>query len=527
MDKLFNNLEDLLNFKYSSLLNLFNYSFYVIVDFSSYNEILPNGSYLEIKIMTNSRGCEKKLNLYELLLDKDLVDEFKKELGLIIHKYSLEIRPYSLFYDDNDITIIKFKYLYNTYSKGIINETYLYNEYKSESDPLYKELKGLNSVIKYELKDYKKNGGYSKILNEVFRLDNIEKIYKNDDKLIIKNLGYVIKISEWKNEGKLLFHEGYISRELHKLKYNSNFNKSLDVLFFNNLEFNLSNSEVYMKNGVILITEYIDGISLKEFMKTCGYIDLINVLVQIFYSLYHANKKLKFVHFDLHKNNIKIEIKDEEVEIKYEEFTIKTKYLVKIFDFEYSHIKKHRIESIGSSNGSESNRSSNGSESTRSTASSNGSESNRSDESIKIIDNEDITKTEQSDYIEDDDYDGVDLGIDSYSINVYNKNFWVHDVFKLLMNLYKIVRKHRKYYVDLITNLLSYFIGKNIDNIIFNRYSKINEYFNLRYSEKFDNMNYEDFLDFFNKQLYKWLNITTSNEEDHQLVDYICDYVCD
>ena len=110
--------------------------------------------------------------------------------------------------------------------------------------------------------------------------------------------------------------------------------------------------------------------------------------------------------------------------------------------------------------------------------------------------------------------DGIDIGVSLNTLNVYNKNFWLHDIFKILMFIYSLVRVYKEEYIDIISKMLSFFIGKEMNNSIFRECTKINDYYNLQYFET--NVTYEDYINFFKKTLYDWVTDDEENDEEDE-----------
>lgn len=102
----------------------------------------------------------------------------------------------------------------------------------------------------------------------------------------------------------------------------------------------------------VLITERCEGKSLADMASTMSVVDATKVLFQILQllSCFHSHG---FVHGDLHPGNVLVETKEDnqEYEILYmipyktiqTPFTLKTKYLVKIYDFDFSTIHNKNV----------------------------------------------------------------------------------------------------------------------------------------------------------------------------------------
>jgi hypothetical protein len=259
--------------------------------------------------------------------------------------------------------------------------------------------------------------------------------------------------------GKYIFHDGFINNILNNTIGNTNFVKYIDMVIIDKATLNIDElnvSNIKIDNAVFLITDYVDNISMKKFIEVSNRNDFYIILCQIVFCLYTSFKKIEFVHFDLHIGNIIIE-KKENTSISYDDITLKTNFIAKIYDYEYSHVV----------------------------------------------------------------FKGTHIGVDIHEINVYNKNFWIHDIFKLFMSIYDIVLKKRKDYRPAVEKILSFFT-KKMNEKIYLKFQNTNYYLNLRY---FDHtMNYDDFIFFFVKQILEPIknNVILKND----ILD-IKNYMCD
>jgi hypothetical protein len=68
----------------------------------------------------------------------------------------------------------------------------------------------------------------------------------------------------------------------------------------------ITNVEIGKQDYIGLITEYIDGPTLKNYITSpsTSVKDLRSALLTIFYSIFYANKMINYVHWDLHTDNI-------------------------------------------------------------------------------------------------------------------------------------------------------------------------------------------------------------------------------
>ena len=111
-------------------------------------------------------------------------------------------------------------------------------------------------------------------------------------------------------------------------------------------------SDAFKNNEAYMIMTEPGSMTLYEFLpkliKLPNYIDILDqITVQILYTLYIFNI-LQFEHGDLHLRNVFIEELDEPIVLNYKVYgmyyTITTKYMIKIYDFDYSSFyKKIRI----------------------------------------------------------------------------------------------------------------------------------------------------------------------------------------
>ena len=437
---------------YLNKLSIDNNLFYVLCDYKS-----------QIKII-----CLSDINLLSLFVDNNLYYYFKYDIISTIRSYKINIKIIDIFNDKNNLVI---KYTYNNNHKllrsiseyrdkksksDIIKPQMIEEEYISKRNPIRKinEL-NFDDILTIELNNYSNNSKGLKILNN---LENVNNIITGDDKLILHVDKYMIKIGEWDDMGKFIFHDGFINNELNKMD-SINFVKYIDMVIADKIVLNIEKlnvSNIIIEDAVILITKYIYSISLEKFIKISNIKDFYLILTQIIFCLYTSFNKIQFVHFDLHAGNIIIE-KKENTLIEYEDMSLTSNYIVKIFDYEYSHIL----------------------------------------------------------------FKGLNIGIDSQQINIYNKNFWIHDIFKILMSIYGIVLKKKREYMPIIEKILSFFVEK-MDENIFLKYQNINSYYNLRYFKS--DANYEDFISFFKKEIV--INIKNNiilKNDSLDIKNYICD----
>lgn len=90
---------------------------------------------------------------------------------------------------------------------------------------------------------------------------------------------------------------------------------------------------------VYIFYENIPGKTLSEVIEDgLSFEDFMNIFIQIVFALQLAYKTCKFVHDDLHTDNVLIQKLEKPITIKYEQGYIRTQYIPKIIDYGRSHI---------------------------------------------------------------------------------------------------------------------------------------------------------------------------------------------
>ncbi len=159
-----------------------------------------------------------------------------------------------------------------------------------------------------------------------------------------KNINNIFLIKFWEKENT------FINESLISITTINKVRKKL--LNFSIIYGITKNYEYENKKYFVSFYEYIDGISLNEFMKNASEKDLDCIILQVIYALAYVHKNYCFVHNDLHTKNIIIKELDKEYNIPYYDkddklFYIKSKYLPVIIDFEGSCVKyKDKIISL-------------------------------------------------------------------------------------------------------------------------------------------------------------------------------------
>lgn len=368
---------------------------------SIYDLFTPD-SYHDLTLSTNYRNY---IHIHNAKIDLD---------GLL----QLSNNIYQLFvkYDTcNDITInLKDKVVcieYNTNQEEYpFDPTYFYEEFILEYEPKMIKERNTNYILNEYVTDLIiDNINLEKHLNQ-FNKENINYIVRDIEMTLFHENNKIYKILKCDN----LIHEAFICKQLNLLGL-PNFPKFLAIGYVN------KRLHIAKKGYTCLITEYYQSVTFEYYIKYSEFNNFKNLLKQIIYVIAHTNTLIEFTHYDLHTKNILIKTLDEEIEIEYqispsEKRKIKTKELVILIDFEYSHIK----------------------------------------------------------------YEGMDIGISARNINIYNVNFWLHDILKLLFLTYKKAMDDPKKR-ELIINLLYHFLNRRISKSEYKKYSSVNRFFNLRY----------------------------------------------
>ena len=101
------------------------------------------------------------------------------------------------------------------------------------------------------------------------------------------------------------------------------------------------------RNGVekyYLMTEFIKGQDLNRWLKSMEINDLMSVYYQIILALHVAWVEVDFTHYDLHTSNVMLRDLGKVTLIPYtsrngQKFFVKSRFLVKIIDYGFSHVK--------------------------------------------------------------------------------------------------------------------------------------------------------------------------------------------
>jgi hypothetical protein len=376
---------------------------------------------------------------------------------------------------------INFEMTYDTYKiepiDTEVNE--LYTELYEHHPFVDVMMKDNTTIIKLEneiLKNIEKknNKFYQDIINKIIT-DGIksEDILRTQfGSLIIKYNEYLIKIKNFEDERTDDMHELFIGMTTLNNMTTIGIPNFITTYHFMANQKCPKIMDYYEKNCTYTFHEYIEGISLEKSILINSYEDNVKIIKQIIFALYEAYTTYDYTHYDLHYKNIIVKKIDDEI-FYYPESNQKMEVnLVPIIiDYEESHVK-----------------------------------------------------------VENTDY-----GMISSEANSDNKSFWVHDIFKLLMFLYKqtsseynikileddvsrgiidkvelenIKKMYINYSDDIkkinsyIAELLSYFIEEKMTDELHLKFFRISNYYGVRYSRKFENEKYK-FVNFINYVINK------------------------
>lgn len=158
--------------------------------------------------------------------------------------------------------------------------------------------------------------------------------------LLVNNKKYFIKVGNYNDQLDEITNEAVISLQL---KNEPNF---LKILSYTKYKLNFPYSPIknkIRKLNTVIIYDFLEGIDLKKFIKYSEYDDIFIIIKQIVYSLYEANKKFGFTHYDLHDKNIfilpKNLVTEENIEYEILKKTLITNRKILIIDYGSSYIK--------------------------------------------------------------------------------------------------------------------------------------------------------------------------------------------
>ena len=165
------------------------------------------------------------------------------------------------------------------------------------------------------------------------------------------NISFVIKEMPHNDES---INELEIGRRLNQLRdeipnYVYTFGSSIPTNIIFNPYYNeydeivLNNYIETKKEYLNIILENITGELLSEIINNIKFEDLINIILQIIFTLIHTNRYFQFSHNDINQGNIIVTKLDKPKIIRYKLYnrnvTLKVRYLVKIIDFGLSSLK--------------------------------------------------------------------------------------------------------------------------------------------------------------------------------------------
>ena len=504
---------NIINSKYCKILKLPFNSFYVRTDYSSYISIhsAKYNFYDELQKGTRPKPLNipivKQWNLIESsesVLDTtslNLMDDFKCDITHIFKKLSnddissvnltkvdestkinfvlikpLQVTKYDLYptysskYDpigginqvlEQIILLIETNYLLGDFEhtcsksvRGCPEPNYLSGDFESKSVRTSPE----PTLVMNELKPILKVDDLLSNIN--CHPDKIEIIDNDFKQMIFRFDEYLIKVRGENSED--LVHPAFINYILNKYVKLPNFS---EFICLSEVSFDLIIPELQFDPIHCLVTGYIES-EVLSYEQISDVSDLKNILKQIIYSIYEAHKILKFTHYDLHNKNILIQSLDKNILIKYlnagEEVT--TDKLVIIIDLEFSHIQL------------------------------------------------DTTQKEDTDILDSINeyckYSEYNFGLLQHSINIFNTDFWVHDIFKILLSMFNIIKfehikpltgKGNLQSLELIKSLLKFFVLDEMNHHLYNQLRMANTTLNLRCLNS--NLKFDDFIDFFRLQV--------------------------
>lgn len=104
------------------------------------------------------------------------------------------------------------------------------------------------------------------------------------------------------------------------------------------------NDTDYKQSTYILYENITNSVVLNDFIKKCTPIQILNVLVQIIFTISMAYEMYEFTHYDLHIENVLIKELKDEIIIPYRRkngsiLYVRTKYIAVIIDLERAHVK--------------------------------------------------------------------------------------------------------------------------------------------------------------------------------------------
>lgn len=213
------------------------------------------------------------------------------------------------------------------------------------------ELMGRYTKIAIHLSEDPDNN-YSSLLKDIFtNLNKISSDSEYGEAIVsgyksIKDM-FILKIPRKASEN--LLHEFFVGNQLNTLRsvvsnfayiyggFNCNYPK-----FIEHNTFNFCSNDQNMVKYIIYENIY-DSISMFKFAQKCNIDEFLNIFLQIILCLDYANKRLGFVHYDLHGENILIRQFRDYVTLVYpyknKYLYIKTKNIPFIIDYGFSRVE--------------------------------------------------------------------------------------------------------------------------------------------------------------------------------------------
>lgn len=89
-------------------------------------------------------------------------------------------------------------------------------------------------------------------------------------------------------------------------------------------------------HGDCLVYEFINGITLNNYIKFCSLGNFLNIFRQVLFSLDYAWKRYKFTHYDLQTSNIIVKNIENNIVINYDDKKVFTNNIAVIIDYDTS-----------------------------------------------------------------------------------------------------------------------------------------------------------------------------------------------
>ncbi len=412
-------------------------------------------------------------NAYQKFLENKLLMQLTADIEKAFNFYNIDIIG-NITISEGQGIIINFQL---KDQRPVIRLFHLCEAQISGDDPLMTIHRSNNTnIIKFEIE-------YMESLDQKLLCDNIIKsvdagnivLYKDRyDKLVFStdttdgSIRYLIKAVPNTFYSDDLFHEAFICHMINRHVKLPNFPKFIGIsrldVILDIPKMNLGSSKLL--KTTYLISEYIEASKFKESLdklaptpgSTSGRSDvaeravtkesalnkkrIISILKQIVYTIHDTYQELEFTHYDLHDENLLIQFLDKEITVEYSREIITTDVLVILIDLEFSH--------VGVSTGTE-----------------------------------------------------REFGVDYPPFNIYNRKFWLHDIFKIFMSMFGTlnnfitskVGSDLEFFQDILSESLEFLVGKKMTRELYKSYLKINKLLNLRECEI--PFQFDKFIDYF------------------------------